>query len=508
VKIKNNPSSTCHMSEGKDRNILHMHQQNGRAKRFIRTIVEKAQAICLEACIPQNWWEFAVNYAVHIYNPTPLKCSNNNYKMLFKRLHRTKLAVAHLRVFGCGAYVFLPEDVRSNNLSPRSELMTFIGLSEGTKGYIFIRSPNNNVFTAIQALFDETLFLKCPTMRCLGYTPVGLPPDDLQGEHNGPPDDENGEYGGGLPPIPVRPAGGHVPWQPPVQPPQPPFAYLPLLPSQPSSCSSSHLSYKDPSPQMFSRAPTLLRYQTDPLEERAPSPWRDTYMHPPPQKLWMPWDDWTSYQRWAYNRATDENNDLRLRDPDTFWPDMLIGDQNLSPEQCRLHKEQMGIPPIPSHCRAAAEQAPWRPTHNKRGRKLPYVPNPPPQPQEEPSGSQPRCSGCERRPVVCPDNVYGSWNPTQSKRMNNREFREIIDDVPASSGFGNRPNSLPHEGKGKEHADYLVKMVQEGGAGLIKFLLSAAVSSIPAKEKIADVTKVCEWHFRDLMCLPKAAQEE
>jgi hypothetical protein len=111
--------------------------------------------------------------------------------MLFERLHRTKPDVAHLRVFRCKAYVFLPEDVRSNNLSPRSKLMTFIGLSEGTKGYIFMRSPNNNVFTTIQALFDETLFPKCPTMRHLGYTPVGLPPDDLQGEHNRPPDNEN-----------------------------------------------------------------------------------------------------------------------------------------------------------------------------------------------------------------------------------------------------------------------------------------------------------------------------
>jgi hypothetical protein len=187
--------------------VPHMHQQNGRAERFIQTIVEKAQAIHLEACLPQNWWEFAVNYVVHIYNRTPLKCSSNDYKTPFKRLHRTKPDVAHLRVFGCGAYVFLPEDMQNNNLSPRSELMTFIGLSEGTKGYIFMRSPNNNVFTSIQALFDETLFPKCPTMHYLGYTPVGLPPDDLQGEHNGPPDDENGEYGGGLPPIPVGPAG-------------------------------------------------------------------------------------------------------------------------------------------------------------------------------------------------------------------------------------------------------------------------------------------------------------
>jgi hypothetical protein len=84
--------------------VLHMHQQNGRAERLIRTIVKKAQAIHLEACIPQNWWEFAVNYAIHVYNQTPLKRSSNDYKTPFERLHHTKPDVAHLRVFGCGDF--------------------------------------------------------------------------------------------------------------------------------------------------------------------------------------------------------------------------------------------------------------------------------------------------------------------------------------------------------------------------------------------------------------------
>jgi Reverse transcriptase (RNA-dependent DNA polymerase) len=51
-------------------------------------------------------------------------------------------------------------------------------------------------------------------------------------------------------------------------------------------------------------------------------------------------------------------------------------------------------------------------------------------------------------------------------------------------------------------------MAQDGGAGLINFLLSAAVSSADAKGKIPEVSKVCEWHYRDLMHLPKAMQEE
>jgi hypothetical protein len=171
--------------------------------------------------------------------------------------------------------------------------MTFIRLSEGTKCYILMRSPNNNIFTAIQALFDKTLFPKCLTMCCPGYTPVGLPPDDLQGKHNGPLDDENGKHGGGLPPIPVGLAGGQAPWQH-MQPQQPPiqlpqqqqrYAYQPLPPS-PTSSRSSHScqSYMDSAPRMTSRDPTPSRYQTDPPEH--PSPWRDTYMHPPSPNLW------------------------------------------------------------------------------------------------------------------------------------------------------------------------------------------------------------------------------
>ena len=105
---------------------------------------------------------------------------------------------------------------------------------------------------------------------------------------------------------------------------------------------------------------------------------------------------------------------------------------------------------------------------------------------------QPRHSSHDRRPVVHPDNVYGSQNLTQSEQMSNRDFGRITRGVPApSEAPGNRPNSPPSEGKDKQCADSLVQnMVQEGGASLIKFLLGAAVSSTDAKEKIPDVSKV------------------
>jgi len=47
-------------------------------------------------------------------------------------------------------------------LSPKSELMTFLGYRDGRESNLmFMRAPNNVIFTAATALFDEQLFPKC-----------------------------------------------------------------------------------------------------------------------------------------------------------------------------------------------------------------------------------------------------------------------------------------------------------------------------------------------------------
>ena len=51
----------------------HIHQQNGRAERLNWTLLEKAQSMRLEACLPNSWWEFAFATATHVYNHTPIK---------------------------------------------------------------------------------------------------------------------------------------------------------------------------------------------------------------------------------------------------------------------------------------------------------------------------------------------------------------------------------------------------------------------------------------------------
>ena len=87
--------------------VPHMHQQNGCTERFIYTVMDKAQAMHLDACLPKNWWEFAVDCATHVYNHIPIQ--HHDWKTPFENLTRMKPDVTHLHVFRCGTYVFLPE---------------------------------------------------------------------------------------------------------------------------------------------------------------------------------------------------------------------------------------------------------------------------------------------------------------------------------------------------------------------------------------------------------------
>ena len=46
--------------------VPHTPQQNGCAEHFIHTYMDKAEAMRHQACLPQSWWEFAVEQAVHL----------------------------------------------------------------------------------------------------------------------------------------------------------------------------------------------------------------------------------------------------------------------------------------------------------------------------------------------------------------------------------------------------------------------------------------------------------
>jgi hypothetical protein len=369
-----------------------------------------------------------VDCAVHVYNCTPIMC--HNWKTPFENLEHTKPDVTHLRVFGCSAYVFLPKEVGHNKLNPKSKLMTFIGYPQGIKGYLLMRSVNNVLFTAVQALFDETLYPKCPDMHCPGYTPAPDPPVGKQSEYNISPDDDEfcGNGGGPLPPF--GPAGGPRPQLPPWQPPQsgyPPLPPSPLnhpSPSLSQSRSSSVLSYQDPPKLVYSRAPSPEPFVYDP----------DQFNSIEEQRAYL--------EQKAFEEELARNRPVRS------------GSQEDREYYCHLaeaFKQATGL-------KRGRSDDPWvegfmetyRPNLHYQ-----WEPSLPAQPQKGLSGSQPRRSGCARQPVVCPDNIYGNQNPIESEWMSNQGFQRLMEGVPAPSRSSNRPESPPYEGKGKQKANYL-----------------------------------------------------
>jgi hypothetical protein len=132
----------------------HTPQVNGHAERFMRTMMDKADTMRHQACAPDSWWEFAIEYAVHIYNRTRLE----RLKWITPQEAVTGEvpSVKHLCVFGCGAYVLIPRNAC--------------------------------------ALFDEDFFPKCPEDKRLNArlrnAPESEENDDITPTPHGFDDDE------------------------------------------------------------------------------------------------------------------------------------------------------------------------------------------------------------------------------------------------------------------------------------------------------------------------------
>ncbi|EPQ53415.1 hypothetical protein GLOTRDRAFT_130754 [Gloeophyllum trabeum ATCC 11539] len=162
--------------------------------------MDKAQSMRLESCSPPSWWEFAVDHAVHVYNRTPLK--HHQWQTPYEVLNKEAPDIKHLRVFGCGAYVYLPKETRPNKLSPKAELMTYIGVADGSHGFKFMRT-NNSVVTQPTALLDEAMFPKCSNTKRRASTRLQSAPkpensdddwitDDDEPDSRPPPNSQKG----------------------------------------------------------------------------------------------------------------------------------------------------------------------------------------------------------------------------------------------------------------------------------------------------------------------------
>ena len=92
-------------------------QQNGRAERFQKTIINGAETMRHHAGLSNGFWIYAVKAKLHAYNVTPIKRAD--YKTPTELWNGIKPNISHLRVFGCQAWVHILKKRRSK-LKPKS----------------------------------------------------------------------------------------------------------------------------------------------------------------------------------------------------------------------------------------------------------------------------------------------------------------------------------------------------------------------------------------------------
>ena len=131
-------------------------QQNGRAERKHRHIVETGLAMMFHSHIPASYWVHAFSSAVHIINrlPTKVLAMKSPFEVLYDRVP----SYDNFRPFGCRVYPYL-RDYSAHKLSPRSIPCVFIGYNSQYKGYQCLDPVSSRIFITRHARFDELCFL-------------------------------------------------------------------------------------------------------------------------------------------------------------------------------------------------------------------------------------------------------------------------------------------------------------------------------------------------------------
>ena len=106
-------------------------QQNGRAERLNRTLLEKTRCILFEAKLPKKMWAEAITTANYLRNVTATSVDD---KTPYEAFHKVKPDLSLLKVFGCLAHVHIPK-ARRKKLDERSFKAIFVGYEAGTKGW-------------------------------------------------------------------------------------------------------------------------------------------------------------------------------------------------------------------------------------------------------------------------------------------------------------------------------------------------------------------------------------
>ena len=126
-------------------------QQNGKAERVNRTLMERVRAALLDAGAEEDLWAEALASVVHVLNRSP-KAGLDVTPL--EALTGRRPNVAGFRVWGSRAWALKPKK-QQRKLEPRTDVGRFVGYTVGGKAYRILEDETNQIFERRDVLMEE-----------------------------------------------------------------------------------------------------------------------------------------------------------------------------------------------------------------------------------------------------------------------------------------------------------------------------------------------------------------
>jgi transposase InsO family protein len=128
-------------------------EQNGKAERLNRTLVERVRSMLHSSQVSKNLWAEAVVTANRIRNCSP---TTGHTKTPWELFYNVKPDVSNMRIFGSIAYVHTPKELRKK-LDPKGKPGIFLGYEPHAKAYRVL--VDGKVKISKDVVVDESKFI-------------------------------------------------------------------------------------------------------------------------------------------------------------------------------------------------------------------------------------------------------------------------------------------------------------------------------------------------------------
>ena len=135
-------------------------EQVAKIERMWRTLGEGACSMLYASGLPDEFWGLAMDHMAYVYNRTP-RSSNEGGISPLEAYAGVVPDLAHLRVFGCRAFLHVPK-ARRSKLQPKARLGIFVGCTTESRAYkVWVPEGDSEVlrgrmYESRDVTFDES----------------------------------------------------------------------------------------------------------------------------------------------------------------------------------------------------------------------------------------------------------------------------------------------------------------------------------------------------------------